>query len=84
MMITRTVVTANTRGPSVNIVTWVTLIAVCLATLTKLGLKYSNIRGFEGDDVYMIGAMVRGPLILLRWNSPSSKLKDRWLTLFEE
>ena len=62
MIVPRTAATAYYRGLSVNIITWVTLIAVCLATVTKIGLKYSNIRGFGWDDAYILGAMVRSIL----------------------
>ena len=58
MNVPRAAVTADNRGPSINIVAWVTLIAVCLATCTKIGVKYSNVHRFEWDDAYMLGAMV--------------------------
>ena len=52
------VVTAEDRGPLVNIVAWVALIAVCLATFVKVAVKLWRIRRLERDDVYMLGAMV--------------------------
>ena len=58
MVSKQTILTANNHGPLVNIIAWVTLVAICLATGIKIGVKYSKIRGIERDDLYMIGAMV--------------------------
>ena len=54
----RTELTAENRGPIVNIVAWVSLIAACLATFIKVGTKYWRKHGLQLDDVYMLCAMV--------------------------
>ena len=56
--------TVNNQGPLINIIAWVSLVAVCLATSVKLGVKYATIRSFGQDDAYMLGAMVSFCLIV--------------------
>ena len=72
----RIVVTANNRGPLVNIVAWVTLIAICLSTSIKVGIKYARLRGVEMDDAYMLGAMVRLVLCSLQSLSLQPYVED--------
>ncbi|KAL9069666.1 MAG: hypothetical protein Q9161_005366 [Pseudevernia consocians] len=55
-------VTAEDRGPLVNIVAWVALIAVCLATFIKVAVRLWRTHGLGRDDVYMLGAMTAAVL----------------------
>jgi hypothetical protein len=52
-------ITANNRGPLVNITTWITLVAMCLATGVKVISKRVMVRKFQRDDYYILAAMVR-------------------------
>lgn len=51
-------ITADDRGPLVNLANWVTLVVACLATLTKIATKLRKIRNLQGDDYIMLAAMV--------------------------
>ncbi|KAI9852696.1 MAG: hypothetical protein M1838_005891 [Thelocarpon superellum] len=51
-------VTANDRGPLVNTASWISMIIMCLAVLTRLGSKYIITRGFGRDDLFITAAMV--------------------------
>ena len=51
-------ITSDNRGPLVNLANWITLVVVCLATLTKIGTKLRRIGRPEGDDFIMFAAMV--------------------------
>lgn len=52
-------VTADNRGPLINLANWLTLAVVCLAAFTKVGTKVGRIGTIQKDDVYMLAAMVR-------------------------
>lgn len=51
-------ITSDNRGPLVNIANWITLVVVCLATLTKIATKPRKIGRPQGDDFIMFAAMV--------------------------
>lgn len=51
-------ITADDRGPLVNLANWITLVVACLATLTKIVTKIRKIRNLQGDDYIMLAAMV--------------------------
>lgn len=51
-------ITADDRGPLVNLANWITLVVACLATLTKIATKMRKIRNLQGDDYIMLAAMV--------------------------
>lgn len=56
-------ITADDRGPLVNLANWVTLVVACLATLTKIATKLRKIRRLQGDDYIMLAAMVSSSLL---------------------
>lgn len=56
-------ITADDRGPLVNLANWVTLVVACLATLTKIATKLRKIRNLQGDDYIMLAAMVSSSLL---------------------
>lgn len=51
-------VTADNRGPLVNIATWLTLVAMVIMTLTKVATKWTMAGRFQADDGLMVAAMV--------------------------
>lgn len=51
-------ITSDDRGPLVNLASWITLVVVCLATLTKIATKLRKIGRPQGDDFMMFAAMV--------------------------
>lgn len=57
-MPSQTRITAEDRGPLVNLANWITLVVACLATLTKIATKLRKIRTLQGDDFIMFAAMV--------------------------
>ena len=63
MVSQQTTLTANNLGPLVSIVAWVTLVAICLATAVKIGVKYVRISSIRWDDFFMLSAMVSLSLI---------------------
>ena len=58
-MATPLAITADNRGPLVNIATWITLVAMVLMTLTKVATKWVMTGRFQADDGLMVVAMVR-------------------------
>ena len=54
-------ITADNRGPLVNIATWLTLVAMIIITLTKLATKWTMAGRFQADDGLMIAAGVSFP-----------------------
>ena len=54
-------ITADDRGPLVNLANWITLVVACLATITKIATKMRKIRNLQGDDYIMLAAMVCMP-----------------------
>ncbi|MCJ1325811.1 hypothetical protein MMC10_002474 [Thelotrema lepadinum] len=53
-------ITADNRGPLVNIATWITLVAMVLMALTKIATKWVMIGRFQADDGLMFVAMLAG------------------------
>lgn len=51
-------VTLANRGPLLNVINWILVVLMCLATLIKVFSKWVMIRNLQHDDVYMIAAMV--------------------------
>ena len=58
MAATQAAITVGDRGFLLNIVAWVALISVSLATFIKVAVKFCRIHRLEWDDFYMLGAMV--------------------------
>ena len=54
-------VTADNRGPQINIVAWATMIFMILAVGTRLAIKYDALRRFAWDDGLVTAAMVSLP-----------------------
>lgn len=50
-------ITAEDRGPLVNLANWITLVVACLATFTKIATKLRKMRSLQGDDFIMFAAM---------------------------
>ena len=59
-------VTADNRGPLVNLGSWITLVVMCLAALTKTGTKLRKIGKLQRDDILMLAAMVQMKLPLFQ------------------
>jgi hypothetical protein len=51
-------ITANNRGPSINLATWITLCAMVLSVLTKIASKFQKLGRVKTDDYIMASAMV--------------------------
>ncbi|MCJ1462539.1 hypothetical protein MMC07_001141 [Pseudocyphellaria aurata] len=51
-------ITPDNRGPLVNLANWITLVVVCLATLTKIATKLQKTGRPQGDDFIMFAAML--------------------------
>ena len=51
-------ITADNRGPLVNIATWITLVAMVIMTLTKVATKWAMAGRLQADDGLMVAAMV--------------------------
>ena len=56
---TGTQITPDSRGPIINIISWILLVLTCLATLTKIWSKWDLTKKLQADDYYLTGAMVR-------------------------
>ena len=54
----RVTVSAQNRGPLINIVSWILLVIMCLATLVKVYGKWSTRHTLQYDDIYLTAAMV--------------------------
>ena len=61
-------VTANDRGPIINLANWITLVVMCLSSFVKVGTKYRKIGTLQKDDFYMLAAMVRSSMISRKYN----------------
>lgn len=73
MVAQQAALTASDRGPIMNVVAWVSLLAACLATFIKVGIKFARIHNIELDDVYILSAIVGvvpSPPITLVTQSP--------------
>ena len=53
------VVSANDRGPQINVVAWTTMVVMILSVGTRLAIKYNAFRSFGWDDSMVTVAMVR-------------------------
>lgn len=51
-------ITAEDRGPLVDVVAWVAMTFMCLAVLTKLGTKLSIVHRLELDDLIIAASTV--------------------------
>ena len=51
-------ITAQNRGPVINILSWILMVVMCLATLVKVYSKWSIMRTLQADDYYLAAAMV--------------------------
>lgn len=52
-------VTADDRGPQINLVAWCAMVIMVLAVGTRLAIKYNAFRSFGWDDGFATVAMVR-------------------------
>lgn len=52
-------VTANDKGPQINIVAWTAMVVMILSVGTRLAIKYNAFRSFGWDDGFVTVAMVR-------------------------
>lgn len=52
-------VTADDHGAVLEIVAWLALVILVLATLLRLTIRFTNIRRAAADDTFMVLAMVR-------------------------
>ena len=52
-------ITADNRGPIVNLASWILLTVMCLAAITKVSSKWLLINNLQPDDWYMITGMVQ-------------------------
>jgi hypothetical protein len=46
------------RGPLINVITWIALVVMCLATFIKFGAKLAKLQRLQLDDYYFLAAMV--------------------------
>ena len=53
------IVTADDRGPQINVVAWTTMVVMVLSVGTRLAIKYNAFRTFAWDDGLVTVAMVR-------------------------
>ncbi|ORY02846.1 hypothetical protein BCR34DRAFT_78853 [Clohesyomyces aquaticus] len=49
---------ATNRGPLVNIITWILLVVMCLASILKVFTKWILIRNLQYDDAFTVFAML--------------------------
>lgn len=52
-------ITAENRGPLINIATWILLVVMSLTTLVKIFSKWFMVHRLQYDDIYMFVAMVK-------------------------
>lgn len=57
----KVVITAENRGPLINIPTWILLVVMCITALVKIFSKWFMVHRLQYDDFYMIAAMVNCP-----------------------
>jgi hypothetical protein len=58
-------ITADNRGPWVNIIVWILLVVMCLATFVKIFVKWTMAKRFDLDDLFMLLGMVSSLTLLL-------------------
>ncbi|KAL9116677.1 MAG: hypothetical protein Q9187_006797, partial [Circinaria calcarea] len=51
-------ITPQNRGPIINILSWILMVTMCLATLVKVYSKWSIMRTLQADDYYLAAAMI--------------------------
>ena len=51
-------ITAQNRGPVINLLSWILMVVMCLATFVKVYSKWSIMRTLQADDYYLTAAMV--------------------------
>ncbi|PQE17170.1 hypothetical protein CJF32_00009029 [Rutstroemia sp. NJR-2017a WRK4] len=51
-------ITVDNLGPWVNIVVWILLVTMCLATFIKLFIRWTMAKNFAVDDLFMVLAMI--------------------------
>jgi len=56
-------VTADNRGPQINIIAWTATVVMILSVGTRLAIKYNAFRSFGWDDGFVTVAMVRASWI---------------------
>lgn len=56
-------ISENNLGPLVNIVVWILMVIMCLATILKLFSKWFITRSFALDDLFVSLAMVCTPYV---------------------
>ncbi|MCJ1426815.1 hypothetical protein MMC29_004718 [Sticta canariensis] len=54
----KVMITAENRGPLINMPSWILLVVMCLTTLVKITSKWLMVHRFQYDDIYMFAAMV--------------------------
>ncbi|KAL8764563.1 MAG: hypothetical protein Q9194_006978 [Teloschistes cf. exilis] len=58
LAVRQVLVTANNKGPQINVVAWTTMVVMILAVGTRLAIKYNAFRRFGLDDALVAVAMV--------------------------
>ncbi|KAI4236746.1 MAG: hypothetical protein LQ352_007980 [Teloschistes flavicans] len=58
LAVRQVVVTADNKGPQINVVAWTTMVIMILAVGTRLAIKYNAFRRFGIDDGLVAVAMV--------------------------
>lgn len=59
----RVSISSTNRGPLLNVVEWILLVIMCLATLLKVFTKWIMVQNLQHDDAYMIAAMAVAHII---------------------
>lgn len=59
LAVRQVLVTANNKGPQINVVAWTTMVVMILAVGTRLAIKYNAFRRFGLDDALVAVAMVK-------------------------
>ena len=68
--IRQVVVTADNRGPQINVVAWTAMVFMVLSVSTRLAIKYNAFRTFGWDDGLATAAMVSREI------ADSTKMKE--------
>lgn len=63
LAVRQVVVTADNKGPQINVVAWTTMVIMILAVGTRLAIKYNAFRRFGIDDGLVAVAMVNSHLL---------------------
>ena len=61
----KVLVTADDRGPQINVVAWTAMVVMILSVGTRLAIRYNAFRSFGWDDGLISVAMVRRKFVNL-------------------